>query len=440
MSRFSATVLAALVSALVQAQDFTAAVRRTKPALVGVYAEKVVALSDTGGERSDYVQTRSLGSGFIIDTLGHIITCNHVIAGYEAITVKLADGTLLEENDVKVVGRDPITDLAVLRVKARARPEPAALGNSDELEVGQPVMALGNPLGLEVSASAGIVSAVSRWGLARRSGPDFQDFIQTDALVNPGNSGGPLVDLKGRVIGVCSSTRTGPQGFTGIGFATPINLALEVSRQLIESGVVIRGYLGISTQPLSKVLRQALGLSTQDGILVAAVMRNRPGMKAGLVPGDVIIRLDGEPVSDVREFQSEVARRRPGSSVSLTFVRQGRQMAVQAVLDRWPVAGTEPAQSLPVRNWLGIKVADQAVTDARHAFPEYGVLVASVESGGPAQDAGIKEGDVIVEVDFMPVRTAADFNELRSRLKGRAGPILFRVYRGRDAFYTAVEP
>lgn len=440
MSRLSAAVLAVVIFASAQVQDFTEAVRRVRPALVGIYAEKVVALPDTGGEGPDYAQTRSLGSGFIIDTLGHVLTCNHVIAGYGAITVKLADGALLDGSDVRVVGRDPVTDLAVLRVRAPVPLVPAALGNSDELSVGQPVMALGNPLGLEVSASAGIASAVSRWGLARRSGPDFQDFIQTDALVNPGNSGGPLVDVRGRVIGVCSSTRSGPQGFTGIGFASPINLALEVSRQLIESGAVIRGHLGISTQPLSSDLRQALGLSTQDGILVAAVTRNRPGMKAGIVPGDVIIELDGEPVSDVRDFQSEIARRRPGSIVSLTLARQGRQLAVQAVLDRWPVAGTEPAQPLSVRNWLGLKVRNLAVSDAQRGRLEYGVLVEDVESGGPAQDAGIRKGDVIVEADLAPVKSTADYGQLRSQFKGRARPILLRVYRGRDAFYTAVEP
>ncbi len=440
MNRLLAAVLAAAVLASAQVQDFTAAVRRVKPALVGIYTEKVLTLPDTGKEGPDYVQTRSLGSGFIIDTLGHIITCNHVIAGYGTIAVKLADGTVLQGADVKLVGRDPITDLAVLRVKTPVQLVPAVLGNSDELSVGQPVMALGNPLGLEVSASAGIVSAVSRWGLQRRSGPDFQDFIQTDALINPGNSGGPLVDVQGRVIGVCSSIRSGPQGFTGIGFASPINLALEVSRQLIENGAVIRGHLGISTQPLNRALRQALGLSTQEGILVTAVTRNRPGMKAGIVPGDVIVQLDGEPVADVREFQSEIARRRPGTSVSLTLIRQGRQMAVQAVLDRWPVAGTEPAQPLPIRNWLGLKTSDLAATGARRRLLEYGVLVAEVEAGGPASDAGIKEGDVIVEADFMPVRSVADFDQLRRQFQGQTRPILFRVYRGRDAFYTAVEP
>jgi serine protease Do len=442
MNRPLTALLVVLLSSA-PAHDFSGAVRRVKPALVGIYTEKVVARevgSDRVPDQPEYAQTRTLGSGLIIDTLGHVITCNHVIAGYEAITVKLADGTVLEEDRVRVVGRDPVTDLALLKVRTDQNLVPAELGDSDSLSVGEPVLALGNPLGLELSASAGIVSALSRWGLARRSGPDFQDFIQTDALVNPGNSGGPLVDLRGRVVGICSSTRTGPQGFTGIGFASPINLVIEIARQLIENGAVIRGHLGISTQPLTKALRDAMGLTTDRGILVASVTRNRPGMRAGIIPGDVITGLDNEPVTDVREFQGEIARRRPGSAVSLTLVRQGRPVSVQAVLDRWPIAGAEPAKSLPVRNWLGLKVRNLAVSDTQRGFLDYGVLVDDVESGGPGSDAGIKEGDVIVEMDFAPVKTAAAYSELRARLQGKSRPIAVRLYRGRDAFYTAVEP
>jgi serine protease Do len=440
MRQFLCVILLAAGGAVLAQEGFVRTAETVRPGLVSIVTDKVALRPDSAQAAPDFIETRSLGSGFVFDTLGHILTCNHVISGYEEVSVKLSDGTTYKGKEVKVVGRDPVTDLAVLQVTARRRFEPVQLGNSDELQVGQPVMAMGDPFGLEGTATAGIVSGLSRWGLSKSSGPNFQDFIQTDALVNPGNSGGPLVDMEGRAVGVSSFMRTGRSGFTGIGFASPINLARAVARQLIGRGAVIRGYLGIATQPLTEGLRQALGFGTGDGILVSTVVRDGPGMKAGIAPGDVIVSLDGQPVSDLRAFQNEIAARAPGSTVGLGMIRKGARLTVRAQLVEWPVPSSEPSHLPPPGNWLGITVRDVAATGKQRAFLEYGALVDAVESGSPALDAGIAPGDVIVEINFAPIQNAAAYEAVRSKMLAYKKPALFRVYRGKVAFYTAVGP
>jgi len=440
MRQFLCVILLAAGGVVLAQEGFVRAAEVVRPGLVSIVTDKVELRPDSAQAAPDFIETRSLGSGFIFDTLGHILTCNHVISGYEEVSVKLSDGTIYKGGDVKVVGRDPVTDLAVLQVTARRRFEPLDLGNSDVLDVGQPVMAMGDPFGLEGSASAGIVSGLSRWGMPKSSGPNFQDFIQTDALVNPGNSGGPLVDIEGRAVGVNSFMRASRNGFTGIGFASPINLARAVAGQLIERGVVVRGHLGISTQPLTDGLRQALGLGTGDGILVSSIVRDEPGAKAGIVPGDVIVSLDGRPVSDLRAFQNEIAGRAPGSTVGLGMIRKGARLTVRAQLAQWPVPSSEPSHLPPPANWLGIAVRDAAATGKQRAFLEYGAVVDTVESGSPAMDAGIARGDVIVEINFAPIQNAAAYEAVRSKMLAYKKPALFRVYRGKVAFYIAVGP
>ena len=431
----SAAVLAIVATACAQ-ESSVPAVEAARPGLVSILVDKVELKVDSTQLEPLLVGAKSSGSGFIFDTLGNILTCNHVISGYREISVKLSDGAVFQGGDVQVVGRDPVTDLAVLRIKPRRRFVPVELGNSDELEVGQAVIALGNPYGLEGTATAGIVSGLSRWGLAKSSGPDFQDFIQTDALVNPGNSGGPLVDARGRAVGVNSFTRSSRIGFTGIGFATPVNLAREVARQLLQNGIVVRGYLGVTTQPITDRLRQALDLSNTDGALVSAVAPDMPGMKAGIVPGDVIISLDGRPVIEVRTFQHDIAGRRPGSLVELGLRRGGDRRTVTVRLDEWPVAGTEASQLPPPRQWLGLAVRAAAVGNVQRP----GVVIDTVENGSPAQDAGLLRGDVITEVNYAPIRNLAAFAKARSLAAATAKPALLRVIRGRAAFYVAVGP
>jgi serine protease Do len=427
----------AVASAAVAQVSFVSAADAVRPSLVSIITDRIGPAAESTG--SAILQNQELGSGFVLDTLGHILTCNHVVAGYGGLTVRFSDDKTYAGSDVSVVGQDPITDLAVVRVSAARKFVPAMLGNSDELEVGQPVMAMGSPFGLEGTATAGIVSALSRWGLAKSTGPDFQDFIQTDALINPGNSGGPLVDVQGRVVGVSSFVRTLRSGPTGIGFATPIKLAQSVAEQLIRNGKVIRGLLGISTQPITEEIRLALGLPARTGVLVSAVDADRPGARAGILPGDAILTLDGKTIPDARWFQSEVAARSPGTKVVLGLVRKGQRKSVTATLGLWTVSTQPGPKDIATKHWLGLAVKDIGSTEPKPGAPEHGIAVVEVE-GGTGADAGLKPGDVIAEVNLAPVRNMADFERIQQVMKGTQRPLLLRVFRGSQAFYTTVQP
>jgi len=427
-----------LLAGMVVAQvSFVPAADAVRPSLVSIITDKVEPTADSSGPA--VLQNRVLGSGFVIDTLGHILTCNHVVAEYGGVTVKFSDGKTFGGSEVSVVGQDPVTDLAVIRVTATRRFTPAALGNSAELEVGQPVMAMGSPFGLEGTATAGVVSGLSRWGQPKSSGPDFQDFIQTDALVNPGNSGGPLVDLQGRVVGVSSFIRTTRSGPTGIGFATPINLAKAVAEQLIRDGRVTRGFLGISTQPITEGIRQALGLQSRDGVLVASVDPGQPADKAGLLPGDAIVTIDGKPIPDARWFQSEVAGRSPGATVALGLVRRGQKKLVNATLGSWTIPVQPGPKAFTTQHWLGLVVTDGRVAEPRPGEPGDGIVITEVE-GGTGAEAGLRPGDIISEINLAPVRNVADFERIEKVMAGTKRPLLLRVFRGRQIFYTTVQP
>jgi serine protease Do len=432
-------LILAFASATVAQVSFVSAANTVRPSLVSIVTDKIGAAAGADSSGPGPVETRALGSGFVLDMLGHVLTCNHVVAGYSGLTVRFADDKTYSGSEVSVVGQDPITDLAVIRVTAKRTFVPAMLGNSDELEVGEPVMAMGSPFGLEGTATAGIVSGLSRWGEAKSSGPDFQDFIQIDALVNPGNSGGPLVDVRGRVIGVNSFIRTTRSGPTGIGFAAPINLAKSVAEQLIRDGKVTRGYLGISTQPITEAIRQALGLRTRNGVLVTSVEPGRPGDKAGIRPGDAIVTLDGKPIPDARWFQSEVAGRRPGTDVTFSLGRMGQRISVTATLGSWMVPVQEGPRVFTTRHWLGIVVKDYQPAESRAGDPSYGIAVTEVE-GGAGAEAGLRPGDVINEMNLAPVRNMTDFERIEKVMAGTERPLLLRVYRRRQPFYTAVQP
>jgi S1-C subfamily serine protease len=426
-----------LAGAAIAQVSFVPAADAVRPSLVSIITDKVEPAADSSGPA--VLQNRVLGSGFVIDTLGHILTCNHVVANYEGLTVRFSDDEAYSGTEVTVVGQDPVTDLAVIRVSARRSFAPAVLGNSAVVEVGQPVMAMGSPFGLEGTATAGIVSGLSRWGQPKSSGPDFQDFIQTDALVNPGNSGGPLVDLQGRVVGVNSFIRTTRSGPTGIGFATPINLAKSVAEQLIKNRNVTRGFLGISTQPITEGIRQALGLQSRDGVLVSSVDPGRPGDSAGVAPGDVVVTIDGKPIPDARWFQSEVAGRTPGTTLALGLVRRGQKKLVNATLGSWTVPVQPGPKVFTTRHWLGLVVKDGRAAEPRPGEPGDGVAITDIE-GGTGAEAGLRTGDVITEINLAPVRNVADFERIEKVMAGTKRPLLMRVFRGRQTFYTTVQP
>lgn len=355
----------------------------------------------------------SLGSGFIIDPSGYVVTNNHVIEDSDQITVALQDGTQMP---AKVVGRDAKTDIALLKVTPK-KPLPAThFGDSDKARIGDWVIAIGDPFGIGSTVTAGIVSARNR---NINAGP-YDDFIQTDAPINRGNSGGPLFDVDGNVIGINSQIYTPSGGSVGIGFAIPANLAREVVKQLRQFGIARRGWIGVRIQPVTPEIAEGLGLTTTQGALVADVTKGGPAAKAGLYNGDLVTGFDGKPVPDDRALPRIVADTPIGKTVNMDVLRKGRKQTLRITVQKLaddaradkPTKAPPPPvkkQSKLAQLGLSLGVLDGG---ARAKFKigagVQGVLVSSVEAGSPAADKNLRPGDVIVEVAGQPVKTPDD--------------------------------
>jgi len=369
---------------------------------------------------------RSLGSGFIVSPDGYILTNNHVVEKADEVTVTLLDK---EQFKAKVVGTDPKIDIALIKIDAKKKLTYVVLGNSDKLEVGEWVVAIGNPFGLGHTVTAGIVGAKGR---IIGSGP-YDDFIQTDASINPGNSGGPLFDLKGEVVGINTAIIQGGQG---IGFATPIQLAKSVLDQLKEKGKVTRGWLGVYIQPLTPDAAESLGISDRRGALVSDVTSGGPAEKAGIRSGDVIVGFDGKEIRDQHELPQVVALTKPGKTVDVRLIRGGKETAVPVTIAE--MAG-EPGKlagghDLTTKN-LGLTGQDITPEIAQRLETENtkGVVVTGVEDGSPAEDAGFNEGDVIRAIlrqdKRTPVTSVAEFGKLVKKFESDK-TVLFLVERG----------
>lgn len=351
------------------------------------------------------------GSGFVFAAAKpgkktYILTNNHVVEGNDKISVKFLDG---REFDATIKGTDPKSDIAVIEIDATDLPA-IPLGNYSELEVGEWVVAIGNPFGLSHTLTVGVVSAKGRTSLGIN---DYEDFIQTDAAINPGNSGGPLVNLDGEVIGMNTAIFSRSGGYMGIGFAIPIDLVERIANQLIEKGEVVRGYLGIMIQPLTPDLAKSFDLSTDKGILIAQVTKNSPAEKAGLKPGDVILNFQGRPVSDTGEFRNRVAAEQPGSKVTFDIIRDGKQRTVSVNIDKLPDSKQVAQESSQASDKLGITVQSITAEVARQfgIKPGKGVIVTEVAPGSVATMAGISRGSVILEVNRKTVNSAAEFDQ-----------------------------
>lgn len=374
------------------------------------------------------------GSGFIIDKSGRILTNYHVIRDAEKITVVLGYAPDDEEYEATVVGYDDYTDIAVIRIDTHRELPVVDLGDSDEMRVGDWVMAVGTPFGqLAGTVTVGVISAKGRSGLQIMGGNQqgFQDFIQTDASINFGNSGGPLVNMRGEAIGI--NTAINPSG-QGIGFAIPVNMAKNITRQLVEKGRVQYGFLGIRLQQLDKALAQGLGLDVTSGILVVEVVPGSPAAKAGLQKNDVIIEFGEKAVRDEGRFRLMVANTEVGARVPVVIYRDGKKKALTITLAERPKE--EVLASAPQRQdrWLGLQVDESG--DAK----DKGVVVVSVETPSPAYSAGIREGDVITEIYSRRVETLKDYVEISQKLKDRKEPIAFLVKRDRSSRYIPVIP
>lgn len=379
-----------------------------------------------GGPRQRRVS--SLGSGFVIDPSGIIVTNNHVIADADEIVANLADGRRLP---AEVIGRDTQTDVALLKVESGEPLAAVEFGNSDALRVGDWVLAIGNPFGLGGSVTAGIVSAQKR---DIQSGP-YDAYIQTDASINRGNSGGPLFDMDGKVVGINTAIFSPTGGSVGIGFAIPSNLAKGVIDQLLLYGETRRGWLGVRIQSVSDEIAESLGLSRAQGALVAGVSPEGPGGRAGIETGDVILEFDGRSVAEMRDLPRIVADTQIGKEVDVRLLRRGEEMTLRVTVGRMEEAEDQiaalsgdalEAEESDTIHALGMNLSDLSATlRARYGVAdsiERGAVITEIDPDGPAADKQIRVGDVIVEISQEPVANAFDVQDQVARLRDRGRP------------------
>ena len=449
---------------------FTAVAEGVSPAVVNISAEKVLEQkysyafpfddeffrrffgetpqpkSQTPRKYKDY----SLGSGFIFDKEGYILTNNHVVSGADNITVKLADGS---EYKAKIMGTDKETDVAVIKIETKKPLPIVELGDSDSMRVGDWVIAIGNPfpqLGLDRTVTVGVVSAKGRKGLRFRGdeGPAYQNYIQTDAAINPGNSGGPLCDIEGKVIGI-NAAITNPTGEAvniGIGFAIPINLAKSVLPQLAQGKEISRGYLGVVIANVSEDLKNALDLPTTEGALVQQVQKDTPAEKAGIKTGDLIISLEGKKITDSDELRFMVAQIEPGKTADLEVLRNKKKLELKVKLEerkKYLVSTEEkPSEQEKEQSWLGLQVETATEELASQYQVKYakGVIVTGIEPGSIAEESGIQAGDIILELDRKPVQKVEEYNKIVKELKDKKKAIAFLISRNGNTFYLAVKP
>jgi serine protease Do len=372
----------------------------------------------------DAVPGRAFGSGFIVDPSGVILTNDHVIRGADVVEVLLQDGRKFTSRDIR---RDPRTDLAVVRIKAE-QPLPALkLGDSDAMEIGDRVLAIGAPLGMTGTVTSGIISAKGR---ALRMN-QYEDFLQTDAAINPGNSGGPLVNLAGEVVGINAAIRSETGGSQGIGLAISSNLARSVTEQLQRDGTVRRGYLGVQAAPLAPEVAARLGLSGKGGVVVARVLAGSPAAKGGLQDGDVLTEVAGRPVQDPRGLQRVVAGLTAGKQVQVSVVRDGARKVLTLTVENQPEtfghAGEPLGQRTTTLDKVGIKVMDvtpKAAQEFGHPEKSTGVLITEVAPESVAATAGLTSGVLILQVDRQPVRNAADVQKALEKGSPESGWLL----------------
>ena len=438
------------------AEGFSPVVKRTLVAVVNIASSKVVRVPQTMPFLSDPLfkqffgdeflrqwhvpreqRERSLGSGVIVRSDGHILTNNHVVEGATDIRVFLGES---REVQGRIVGTDPKTDIAVLKVDATNLPV-LAFGNSSEVRVGDFALAIGNPFGVGQTVTMGIISATGRGGLGIE---DYEDFIQTDAAINPGNSGGALINVRGELIGINAAIVSGSGGSQGVGFAVPANMARSVMEQIVKRGRVIRGWLGIGIQPLTTATAKAFGLPGEPrGALVSDVSTGSPAGRAGLLTGDIILEMDGTPVKDSRDLSFAIAAKSPGTAVRLKAFRGGREREFTVTLGEQPAKISERSEHREepeTGTGLGLSVQTLTPEITRQLGLQSGmrgVVVTNVDPAGPAEDAGITRGDMILEANRKAMNTAEEF-QAAVREAGKK-PILLLIQRSTGRMFVVVE-
>jgi serine protease Do len=449
------SLLAAMLTAVpvfaAPAPDFATLAEQLKPAVVNISTAKTLTprspayrspqqpgqdLFEEFFERffRDMPQSprkeRSLGTGFIISDDGYILTNEHVVDGADEIKVKLSDGRVFSG---KVRGLDPKLDLALIKIDAGKQLPVAKLGDSDKLRIGEWVMAIGNPFGLEQTVTVGIVSAKGR---VIGAGP-YDDFIQTDASINPGNSGGPLFNVGGEVIGINTAIVSGGQG---IGFAIPVNMAKQIVQQLRDEGKVTRGWLGVVVQPLSEELAQSFGLDRPHGALVSEVVKDSPAERAGIKRGDVILRFDGQAIDERNDLPKVVATTPVGKAVTVVVFRDGRERELKVEVGKLAEEGGQLAEQGTSGGKLGTTVAALTPELARryNLDPESrGVLITAIEPGSAAAVANLRPGDLVVEIDGHEVEPVKAYEAAIAQV-GKGKVLRLLIQRRETLFYTIV--
>ena len=390
------------------------------------------------GERPNQRPKRGMGSGFVIDKEGHILTNYHVIEEAGEIVVILDDNGTEKEYTATLVGSDPKTDIALIKINRESGDNKdfpfLRLGSSENLEVGEWVVAIGNPFGLSHTVTVGVVSALGR---SIGAGP-YDEFIQTDASINPGNSGGPLINIEGDVIGINTAIISGNTGGNvGIGFAIPIDIVKGILKDLRERGTVTRGWLGVMIQKITPDLAKSFGLSQSEGALVGDVIPDGPAAKGGVKRGDVIVMFDGQQVKDMEDLPKIVAATRPNSVVDVEVIRDGSRMTLSVSIEL-----LEDSQETVVAKAdpLGLQVQDitEGLAQSLKLESVEGVLVSDVTAGNAAAEAGIRRGDVISEMNRSIVKDMRDYQNLMASVQ-KGSSVLFLVKRGGSTIYIAVK-
>jgi serine protease Do len=440
---------------------YAAVAAHVRPAVVSVYSEKIVhyQTQDFGfpfgddffqqffGQQSPHhpipheykVPQQGMGSGMILDKDGHILTNYHVVKDVDSIKVKLADK---REFKAVIVSTDPKTDVAVIRIKDRVPTDLpfVEMGNSDELQVGELVMAIGAPFGLTQTVTTGIISATGRSdvGLA-----EYEDFLQTDASINPGNSGGPLVDMMGQVIGMNSAIATNSGQSAGIGFAIPVNMIKSMLPTLVKGGKIPRGLLGVGIQDLNAGLAKQFKLPSINGVLVTSVAHDSAADRAGIKVGDVITHFNGNEIQNTRELRNRVGAATPGSKVKIDVMREGKELSIAVSLGEQTEKATS-TENAPANNpervtKLGLTLETLTPDLAQHygLIDKTGVLISAVDRGSPAGMAGLQEGDLIVEVNHKSVTRVSEFQNALGDAK-QEGDVLFLVKRKSASLFVVL--
>jgi serine protease Do len=439
---------------------FVNVVKRVKPAVVHIKVEKTTKGGYHGGQgqeeifnhpffeqffgpqfrqqqpRQQEFKQQGQGSGFIISEKGFILTNNHVVENADVIKVILSDN---REFVAKIVGTDPQTDVALLKIDDPANLPVLPLGDSSNLEVGEWVIAIGNPFGLSQTVTVGVVSATGRSSVGIN---EYENFIQTDAAINPGNSGGPLINARGEAVGINTALFSRTGGYMGIGFAIPINMAKSIENQLQKNGKVTRGWLGVVIQNVDKNLAESFGLKQAGGILVSEVQKDSPASAAGLQRDDIVLRLNDTPLEDVSDLRNSIALLSPGSKATLEIIRDGRNKKIQVTIGEQPSNFSTTGKAAKEKETL-----DQYGLTLQELTPELaekfdyksnsGLIISDIQSGSPADIAGLKPGYLVEEVDRVKVQRLDDLKKALGQA-GKSGKILLRVRFGDYSTYVVL--